>query len=198
MVFSLSLTLRRNSTLHPKTAYAPSAIYNFAVRCMPAGRPEMGFMDSIWSLCFTRTGCVSPRRAESIRSTHCRLAYRQAASRSNQWTMDEVSPFGRVFVAPRTADCSHTGSGLQCHTAPFSWKIVFECDCQLYEMMLTACNPKEEDEWRCRLEIGSASQPQDLAAPELYGSLFLNMKSLSTVFGKQGKAPTLCLHGKHC
>lgn len=92
--------------LHPKTAYAPSAIYNFAVLCIPVGRPGMGFMGSIWSLCFTRTGCVLPRQAELTRSTHCRLAYRQATSRSNQWTMDEVSRFGRFFVALITADCS--------------------------------------------------------------------------------------------
>lgn len=66
-------------------------------------------------------------------------------------------------------------------------------------MMLTACNPKEEDEWRCRLEVGSMSEPLDLAGPELYGSLFLNMKSLSTVFGKQGKEPTFWFpHNKRC
>lgn len=101
--------------------------------------------------------------------------------------MDEVSQSTIIFTMPLTASCSYISLGLQCHTAPFSWKIVFECDCQLYEMMLTACNPKEEDEWRCRLEVGSMSEPQDLASPELYGSLFLNMKSLSTVFGKQGE-----------
>lgn len=93
---------------------------------------------------------------------------------------------------------AHIKLGLQCHTAPFSWKIVFECDCQLYEMMLTACNPKEEDEWRSHLEFGSLSEPQDLG-PELYGSLFLNMKSLSTVFGKQGeRSMSSLLHGKRC
>jgi hypothetical protein len=112
--------------------------------------------------------------------------------------MDEVSHLAKA-LSPKIADCSQKSSGLQCHTAPFSWKIVFECDCQLYEMMLTACTPKEEHEWRSRLEFGSLSEPQDLADPELYGSLFLNMKSLSTVFGKQGKRPTLCfLHGKRC
>lgn len=149
-------------------------------------------MGSTWSLCCTRTGSVSPRQAELIRSTRCRLVYQQATSKSNQWIMDEVSQLRVSFVPPplqppTVADCSYKISGLQCHTAPFSWKIVFECDCQLYEMMLTACNPKEEDEWRCRLEVGSMSEPLDLAGPELYGSLFLNMKSLGTVFGKQGK-----------
>ncbi|EGU89245.1 hypothetical protein FOXB_00198 [Fusarium oxysporum f. sp. conglutinans Fo5176] len=31
------------------------------------------------------------------------------------------------------------GRGLQCHLAPFSWKLVFESDHQLYEMVMTAC-----------------------------------------------------------
>lgn len=63
---------------------------------------------------------------------------------------------------------------------------MFECDCQLYEIMLTACTPKEEDEWRSRMELASAMPPQELGAPVLNSSLYLNVKSLGTVFGKQG------------
>jgi hypothetical protein len=100
--------------------------------------------------------------------------------------MDEVKQQAKSFSIPQM-HIAHTSLGLQCHTAPFSWKIVFECDCQLYEMMLTACTPKEEYEWRSRLGISSMSEPQDIAGRELYASLFLNMKSLGTVFGKQGK-----------
>lgn len=78
-------------------------------------------------------------------------------------------------------------TGLQCHTAPFSWKIVFECDYQLYEIMLTACTPKEEDEWRSRLGITPMTVQQEQATRDLYSSIFLDIKSLGTVFGKQGK-----------
>lgn len=53
--------------------------------------------------------------------------------------------------------------------------------------MLTACTPKEEDEWRSRLEDGSVSEPQEQTGSGFYSSLFLNIKSLGTVFGKQGK-----------
>ncbi|KAH6997555.1 hypothetical protein BKA56DRAFT_469162 [Ilyonectria sp. MPI-CAGE-AT-0026] len=77
------------------------------------------------------------------------------------------------------------GRGLQCHTAPFSWKLVFEGDHQLYELIMTACSSKEEVEWRerlCRL-IG---QEPDARDPNLYNSLSLNMKSLGTVFGRPG------------
>lgn len=77
-------------------------------------------------------------------------------------------------------------TGLQCHTAPFSWKLVFECNQQLYEMILTACSPKEESEWRSRL-----SQPrkdeQEMRDATSFSSLELNIKSLGTVFGKPGR-----------
>lgn len=77
-------------------------------------------------------------------------------------------------------------SGLQCHTAPFSWKIVFECDHQLYEVIATSCSPKEELEWRSRLcrSVGNGIKQSDA---NLYSSLSLNIKSLGTVFGKPGK-----------
>lgn len=77
--------------------------------------------------------------------------------------------------------------GLQCHTCPFSWKIVFECDCQLYEIMLTACTPKEEDEWRSRLEREPVMKSPEHGPSDLNSSVFLNIKSLGTVFGKQGE-----------
>ncbi|RCI11507.1 hypothetical protein L249_7270 [Ophiocordyceps polyrhachis-furcata BCC 54312] len=74
------------------------------------------------------------------------------------------------------------GRGLQCHTAPFSWKLVFECDHQLYEMIMTACTPKEETEWRTRL----TRTANDNAEPCIFSSLYLDMKSLGTVFSKPG------------
>ncbi|PFH62541.1 hypothetical protein XA68_13123 [Ophiocordyceps unilateralis] len=77
------------------------------------------------------------------------------------------------------------GRGLQCHTAPFSWKLVFECDHQLYEMIMTACTPKEEMEWRTRLSrrAKDGSEPRE---PSVFSSLDLDIKSLGTVFGKPG------------
>ncbi|KAK3329343.1 hypothetical protein B0H66DRAFT_596931 [Apodospora peruviana] len=78
------------------------------------------------------------------------------------------------------------GRGLQCHTAPYSWKIVFICDHQLYELILSACTPKEEAEWRGRLSSQPVSENQDQLQPVLFSSLSLNMKSLGTVFGKPG------------
>ncbi|KAH8675986.1 hypothetical protein BX600DRAFT_494395 [Xylariales sp. PMI_506] len=79
------------------------------------------------------------------------------------------------------------GRGLQCHTAPFSWKLVFEIDYQLYEVIMTACSPKEEIEWRSRLAGSIPSEEHDLGEPAWTSSLYLNIKSLGTVFGKPGK-----------
>ncbi|KAK0383235.1 hypothetical protein NLU13_9148 [Sarocladium strictum] len=77
------------------------------------------------------------------------------------------------------------GRGLQCHTAPHSWKLIFECDHQLYEIIMTACTPKEELEWRTRLnrmDIEECASSFGI----VHSSLDLNIKSLGTIYGKQG------------
>jgi hypothetical protein len=38
--------------------------------------------------------------------------------------------------------------GLQCHTAPYSWKILFEFDNRLYELLLSASCPADEQAWK--------------------------------------------------
>jgi hypothetical protein len=76
--------------------------------------------------------------------------------------------------------------GLQCHAAPFSWKIVFECDHELYEIMMSACSPKEELEWRARL-TQSEKQSHESLEPDVHSCMYLNIKSLGSVFGKPGK-----------
>ncbi|CAL3962345.1 unnamed protein product [Diplocarpon coronariae] len=78
------------------------------------------------------------------------------------------------------------GRGLQCHTAPSSWKVVFECDHQLFEITMTACSPKEELEWRSRLVDRSGRDNLDSGEQALYTSLSLAIKPLGTVFGKPG------------
>ncbi|ORY66430.1 uncharacterized protein BCR38DRAFT_484059 [Pseudomassariella vexata] len=87
------------------------------------------------------------------------------------------------------------GRGLQCHTVPFSWKLVFEVDHQLYEIIMTACSPKEELEWRNRLSSSMPRETLDRTEPPFCSSLSLNIKSLGTVFGKPGTvARRLSIH----
>lgn len=64
---------------------------------------------------------------------------------------------------------------------------MFLCDHQLYELILTACTPKEELEWRTRLNNQATNIPdQDQMQPATFSSLSLNIKTLGTVFRKPG------------
>jgi hypothetical protein len=77
--------------------------------------------------------------------------------------------------------------GLQCHTAPFSWKIVFEYDHQLFELTMTACSLKEEFEWRSRLTERLGKERLVAGEQAAYASLSLNIRSMGVVFGKPGE-----------
>ena len=62
---------------------------------------------------------------------------------------------------------------------------MFECDCQLYDIIMSACTPKEELEWRSRL----ASPFMDGGGPResnWFAWLSLDIKPLGTIFGKPG------------
>ena len=93
------------------------------------------------------------------------------------------------MVSPSNAfplkDLSLTRQGLQCHTAPFSWKIIFECDYELYEIILTACSSTEADEWCARLKRKTRDGVES-SESSLFSSQDLNMKSLGTIYGKKG------------
>ncbi|AEO70367.1 uncharacterized protein THITE_2121715 [Thermothielavioides terrestris NRRL 8126] len=94
-----------------------------------------------------------------------------------------------IAVANISLEDVDNGRGLQCHTAPHSWKIVFLCDHQLYELVLTACSAKEELEWCTRLRTGQqAADPdgQEQMQSDIFSFLSLNIKSLGTVFRKPG------------
>jgi hypothetical protein len=89
----------------------------------------------------------------------------------------------------RLADTSivgaDNGQGLQCHTAPYSWKLVFECDSKLYEIIMTACSPKEETEWRSGLGRSDEATPDNEDSGS-YSFLALDVKSLGPAFGNPG------------
>ncbi|KAL8403654.1 hypothetical protein RB594_008780 [Gaeumannomyces avenae] len=91
-----------------------------------------------------------------------------------------------IELANLKVEDADNGRGIQCHTAPHSWKLVFECDYELYEIVMTACSPKEGQEWRGRLEHSAASEYSRAADPMGFCALSLNIRSLGTVFGKPG------------
>ncbi len=51
---------------------------------------------------------------------------------------------------------------------------------------MTACTPKEEAEWRSRLKQSGVVDPLETSETSLYNVIFLEIKSLGTVFGKPG------------
>jgi hypothetical protein len=117
----------------------------------------------------------------------------QACIALNNIRVEEVDN-GRGRIAPPKAFLYlySPDAGLQCHSVLHSWKIVFLCDNQLYELILTACSPKEELEWRARLRSGQAagSEDEDQMQPDIFSFLSLNIKTLGTVFRKPGMSPS--------
>ncbi|KAJ4272288.1 hypothetical protein NW762_000999 [Fusarium torreyae] len=90
-----------------------------------------------------------------------------------------------IDVHNATIEDVDNGRGLQCHVAPFSWKLVFENDHQLYELVMTACSSKEEIEWRSRLNQPCGSE-LNVRAATLQIFLSLDIQSLGAVFGRPG------------
>lgn len=113
-----------------------------------------------------------------------------SASKNGQVYMVQAG----ISLAEARIEEVDNGKGLQCHTAPFSWKLVFESDHQLYEIILSACTPKEELEWRSHIAERACREVSDVhCQPEL--SLSLPIKSMGTVFGKPGTvARRLSIH----
>ena len=84
--------------------------------------------------------------------------------------------------------------GLQCHTAPYAWKVLFESQQQIYEIILCACSIREEEQWKSRLidhaaqgtsYVGSGSTFLNLLSCE-NSMLCLDIQSLGPVFGQSG------------
>lgn len=81
--------------------------------------------------------------------------------------------------------------GLQCHTAPYSWKLLFETDSQLYELIFSACSNKEQEQWESHLQSLSTSQCQEsvdkqIITPERFSMLSLDIKAVGRVLGHPG------------
>ena len=79
------------------------------------------------------------------------------------------------------------GAGLQCYTAPFSWKMMFEFDQQLFEMVFCACTSREEQQWRSDLHGRSRESEDDVEKVTCGQSMLsLDIKTLGFVFGQPG------------
>ena len=82
-------------------------------------------------------------------------------------------------------------SGLQCYTAPFSWKIVFESDHRLFEILCSAANAEEEQQWRVHLTDLSAKAVQSAyestpLSPHQYSHICLDLRPNGQALGVPG------------
>lgn len=78
--------------------------------------------------------------------------------------------------------------GLQCHTAPFTWKLVFEHGHRLHEIVLSACTAQEEEIWKNQFRERIVYETHDFVEGQsnmhdMVTSLSLDLKSLGPVFG---------------
>lgn len=84
--------------------------------------------------------------------------------------------------------CSSQNLGLQCHTAPHSWKLVFEHGHRLHEIILSACSSQEEGVWKKQLRQRIVCETHDFVEgqstmQDMFSSLSLDIKSIGPVFG---------------
>ncbi|TKX22848.1 RhoGEF domain-containing protein 2 [Elsinoe australis] len=97
-----------------------------------------------------------------------------------------------LLVAP-LATCSveepDNGKALQCHTTPHSWKLAFENDGALFEMLCVACSKAEADAWRQQVSGRIAVEKQRLheghnRATEIRSPLTDEMRSVGKAYGR--------------
>lgn len=98
--------------------------------------------------------------------------------------MGEVS----YFLSVHHERSSDKAAGLQCHTAPFTWKLVFEHGHRLNEIILSACSAQEEEVWKTQLRERISCETHEYSdghahMHDMVSSLTLDIKSIGTVFG---------------
>ncbi|KAF2017570.1 hypothetical protein BU24DRAFT_152770 [Aaosphaeria arxii CBS 175.79] len=93
-----------------------------------------------------------------------------------------------ITLANATIEEPDNGRGLQCYTAPHTWKLTFEHGHRLHEIILSACSGPEEEAWKSQLRERIASETTDLTeghstTQDMFSSLSLDIKSIGPVFG---------------
>jgi hypothetical protein len=56
-----------------------------------------------------------------------------------------------VLLSDVRVESANSGKGLTCYSAPFSWKVIFESEHRLFELILSACSAREEEEWKSKI-----------------------------------------------
>ncbi|KAJ4292492.1 hypothetical protein N0V90_009154 [Kalmusia sp. IMI 367209] len=98
------------------------------------------------------------------------------------------SVIASIALANGSIEETDNGRGLQCHTAPYSWKLVFEHGHRLHEIILSACSSHEEEVWKKQLRQRIVCETHDFVEgqstmQDMFSSLSLDIKSIGPVFG---------------
>ncbi|EMD87104.1 hypothetical protein COCC4DRAFT_82097 [Bipolaris maydis ATCC 48331] len=93
-----------------------------------------------------------------------------------------------IALANASIEDADNGRGMQCHTAPHTWKFVFEHGHRLHEMILTACSSVEEEAWKNQLRERIVYETHDFVEgqstmQDMFTSITLDLKSIGPVFG---------------
>jgi hypothetical protein len=93
-----------------------------------------------------------------------------------------------IGLANGSIEDSDNGRGMQCHTATHTWKLVFEHNHRLHEILLSACSSQEEEIWKMQLRERIVCETHDFVEgqsnmQEMFSLLSLDIKSLGPVFG---------------
>lgn len=93
-----------------------------------------------------------------------------------------------IGLANGSIEESDNGRGVQCHTATHTWKLVFEHNHRLHEIILSACSTQEEEVWKTQLRERIVCETHNYVegtspVQDMFSSLSLDIKSLGPVFG---------------
>ncbi|KAI5843939.1 hypothetical protein DFP73DRAFT_478694 [Morchella snyderi] len=96
-----------------------------------------------------------------------------------------------ITLATARIEEVNQGRGLTCHSALFSWKIIFEAGHRIYEILVSACSAKEEEVWRTQILDRATAESRDYQEYsstnfDLFGSMNSDVKPIGTVFGRPG------------
>ncbi|KAJ8114750.1 hypothetical protein OPT61_g3440 [Boeremia exigua] len=93
-----------------------------------------------------------------------------------------------ISLANGSVEEPDNGRGIQCHTAPHTWKFVFEHNHRLHEAIFSGCSFQEEEVWKTQLRERTVCETRDFfdrqsSMQDMFSSLSLDIKSLGPVFG---------------
>ena len=156
--------------------------YSYLVFCMSLTRLRIASRDNTWFVFSTSPAWYLQHQIGRTRLTQSLPLLGLPMEVLNSQTMAEVRPSISLHLYQ-----THN-IGLQCHTAPNTWKLVFEHKHRLHEIILSACSSQEEDVWKTQLRQRITCETQDFVEgqptmQEMFSCLMLDVKSLGPVFG---------------